>query len=67
MHTMLVQSNFLNRSFKINFEFRNMNDSTLTFLVLFGSEEQNFNVNTKILNLTVLFLKDTGRFHDPLI
>ena len=64
---MLVQSSFLNRSFKINFEFRNMNDSTLTFLVLFGSEEQNFDVNAKILNLTVLFLKKTGRFHDPLI
>ena len=44
-----------------------MNDSTLTFLVLFGSEEQNFDVNAKILNLTVLFLKKTGRFHDPLI
>ena len=67
VHTMLVQSSFLNRSFKINFEFRNMNDSTLTFLVLFGSEEQNFDVNAKILNLTVLFFKKTGRFHDPLI
>ena len=38
-----------------------MNDSTLTSLLLFGFEEQTFNVNTKILNLTVLFLKDTGR------
>ena len=44
-----------------------MNDSTLTSLLLFGSEEQTFDVNTKILNLTIQFLKDTGRFDEPLI
>ena len=53
--------------FEINVEFRNMNDSTLISLLLFGSEEQTFDVNTKILNLTIQFLKDTGRFDEPLI
>ena len=51
----LVQLIFLNRIFEINVEFRNMNDSTLTSLLLFGSEEQFFDVNTKILNLTMQF------------
>ena len=53
----LVRSSFLNRIFEINVEFRNMNDSTLTSLLLYGSEEQTFDVNTKILNLAIQFLK----------
>ena len=63
----LVLSSFLNRICEINFEFRNVNDLTLTSVLLFGSEEQTFDVNTKISNLTILFLKDTGRFDEPLI
>ena len=63
----LVQSSFLNRIFEINIELRNMNDSILTYLLPLGSEEQTFDVNTKILNLTLQFLKDTGRFDQPLI
>ena len=63
----LVRSSFLNRIFEINAEFRNMNDSTLTYLLPFGSEEQTFDVNTKILNLTIQFIKDTGRFDQPVI
>ena len=61
----LLQLSFLNRIFEINVEFRNMNDSTLTSLLLFRSEEQTFDVNTKILNLTIQFLKDTGRSDEP--
>ena len=44
-----------------------MNDSTLTSVLLFGSEERTFDVNTKVLNLTILFLKDTSRFDEPLM
>ena len=51
----LVRASFLNRIFEINVEFRNMNDSTLTSLLLFGFEEQTFDVNTNILNLTIVF------------
>ena len=60
----LVRSSFLNRIFEINVEFRNMNDLPLTFLLLFCSEKQTFDVNT---NLTIQFLKDSGRFDEPLI
>ena len=63
----LVRSSFLNRVFEINVEFRNMNDLTLTSLLLFGSEKQTFDVNKKILNLTIQFLKDSGRFDEHLI
>ena len=63
----LVRSSFLNRIFEINVEFRNINDSTLTSLLLFCSEEQTFDVNAKILNLTIQFLKDPCRFDEPLI
>ena len=63
----LVRSSFLNRIFEINVEFRNMNDSTLTSLLLFDSEEQTFDVNTNILNLTIKFLKDIGSFDEPLL
>ena len=63
----LVLSRFLNRIFEINVEFRNMNDSTLTYLLLFGSQKETFDVTTKILNLTIQFLKDTGCFDEPLI
>ena len=42
-----------------------LNDLTLTAL-LFGSEKQNLDVNTKILNLTMQFLKDSCR-DGPLI
>ena len=48
-----VRSSFLNRIFEINVELRNVNDLTLTSLLLFGSEKQTFDVNTKILNLTI--------------
>ena len=44
-----------------------MNDITLTSLLLFGSEKQTFDVRTKILNLAIQFLKDSGRFGGPLI
>ena len=63
----LVRSSFLNKIFKINVGFRNMNDSTVTSLLLFGSEKQTFDDNTKILNLTIQFLKDSGCFDEPLI
>ena len=44
-----------------------MNNLTLTYLQLFGSEKQAFDVNTKILNITIQFLKDSARFDEPLI
>ena len=44
-----------------------MNHSNLTPLLQFGSQEQYFDVNTKILNLTIQFLKDTSHFNEPLI
>ena len=53
--------------FEIDVEFRNINDLTLTSLLLFGSEKQTFNVNTKILNLTIKFFKDAGGFDESLI
>ena len=62
----LVQSSFLNTIFKINVEFRNMNDLILISLSLFGSEKHTFNVNTKILILTIQFLKGPRRFDEPL-
>ena len=51
----LVRSSLLNRIFEINVEFRNMNDLTLTSLLLFGFEKQTFDVNNKISNLTIVF------------
>ena len=43
-----------------------MNDLTMTFLLLLGSQKQTFDVNTEILNLGIQFLKDSGRFDEPL-
>ena len=63
----LVRSSFLNRIFENNVEFRNINDLIRTSLLLYGSEKQTFDVNTKILNLTIKFLKDSGRFDEFLI
>ena len=63
----LFQSNFLNKTFEIDVEFRNMKDLTLRSLLLFDSEEQTFDVNTKILNLTILFFKDSGPFNQASI
>ena len=62
-----VRSKFFNRIFEINVEFRNMNDLSLLSLLLFGSEKQTFDIKTKILNLTIQFLKDSGRFEESLI
>ena len=62
----LVRPSFLNRIFEINVEFRNMNDFTLTSLLQFSSEKQTFDLNTKILNLIIQFLKDSSRFDKPL-
>ena len=62
-----VRSKFFNRIFEINVEFRNMNALSLTSLLLFGSEKQTFDIKTKILNLTIQFWKDSGRFEEPLI
>ena len=61
------RSNFLKIIFNINIEFRNMNYFTLTSLLLFGFEKQAFDVNIKILNLTIKFLLDSDRFDKPLI
>ena len=55
-----------NRIFEINVEFRNMNDFTLTSLLQFSSEKQTFDLNTKILDLIIQFLKDSSRFDKPL-
>ena len=42
-----------------------MNDLILTSLLLFCSEKQTFDINAKILNLTIHFFSD--RFDEPLI
>ena len=63
----LVQSSFFNRILEISVKFKNINDLTLTSLLLFGSKKQTFDVNTNILNLTIQFLKDSGCFDEPLI
>ena len=57
----------MNKIFEINVEFRNTSDLTLTSSPLFDSEKQTIYVNTKILNLTIKFLKDLGRFDELLI
>ena len=44
----LFRSSFLNRIFEINVEFRNLIDLTQLSLLLFGSENQTLDVNTKI-------------------
>ena len=44
-----------------------MNDLTLTSLLLFDSEKQTLDANTKILNLTIQCLKDSGHFNKPVI
>ena len=44
-----------------------MNDLTLPSLQLFGFEKQNCAVSTKIVNLTIQFVKDSGRSDEPLI
>ena len=63
----LLRSSFLNRIFEINVEFRNMNGLTRRSFLLFGLEKQSPDVNTKMLNLTIQFLKDSGHFDDFLI
>ena len=45
----LICLDFFNRIFRINAEFRNLNDLTLTSLLPFDSEKQILDVNTKIL------------------
>ena len=62
-----VLSNFLNKIFEINVEFINMNELTLKSSLLFDSEKQTFDVSTKILNLTIQLLKDSGCFNEHLI
>ena len=62
----LVRSSF-NRILEISVKFKNMNDLTQTSLLLFGPKKQTFDVNTKILNLIIQFLKDSGCFDEPLI
>ena len=44
-----------------------MNDLTLPSLQLFAFEKQNCAVSTKILNLTIQFVKDSARSDEPLI
>lgn len=46
----LTPSNYFNRIFEINVEFKNANNLTLLSLLLFGSEKKTLNVNTNILN-----------------
>ena len=43
-----------------------LNDFTLTSLPQFSSEKQTFDLNTKILDLIIQFLKDSSRFDKPL-
>ena len=53
----LIRSSFLNRIFTINVEFRNIHDLIVTSFLLLGSEKQTFDVNTKILNITITVFK----------
>ena len=43
-----------------------LNDFILTSLPQFSSEKQTFDLNTKILDLIIQFLKDSSRFDKPL-
>ena len=45
---------FFNRIFEMNVEFRDMNDLTMTSLLLFGSVKQTFDVKTKIKKILVV-------------
>ena len=55
----LTPSNYFNRIFEINVEFKNANNLTLLSLLLFGSEKQTLNVNTKILNIQIWSFRST--------
>ena len=44
-----------------------INNLTLTSLLLFGSDKETLDVNTKILNLIIQLLKDSGHFDESLI
>ena len=43
-----------------------LNDFTLTSLPQFSSEKQTFDLNTKVLDLIIQFLKDSSRSDKPL-
>ena len=55
----LTPSNYFNRIFEINVEFKNANNLTLLSFLLFGSEKQTLNVNTKILNTQIWSFRST--------
>ena len=41
--------------------------TTLTHILLYGSEKFNFNLNKYKINLTICYLKDTERFDKNVI
>ena len=46
---------------------RNYDDYQLIYTLLYGSGKFNFDLNKKIIKLTICYLKDTERFDESLI
>ena len=56
----------LNRMFKIDVSLKNLNDETLSDILLFGSDKYKDTVNKEILVYTIDFLKTTKSLERPL-
>ena len=58
----ISRSKLLKNVYKLDQTLRKYDDDHLIYIVLYGSEKFNFNLNKEIIRLTVSYLKDTERF-----
>ena len=57
----------MNELFKIDQSFQQDDDNTLTQILLYGCNKLSYEVNSKIINLSIDYILKSKRFDGPLL
>ena len=62
-----LRIDLMNELLKINLNLQHFNDTTLTEFLLYGSNQFSYDINSKIISLSVNFIIKSERFDGPLV
>ena len=62
-----LRIDLMNELLKINLNLQHFNDTFLTELLLYGSNQFSYDINSKIISLSVNFIIKSERFDGPLV
>ena len=62
----IQRHNLMNELFSINHSILQYDENTLTELLLYGNKHFSNDINSKIINASINFIKETNRFNEQL-